>query len=251
MFDPTLLPLENPFDTRSTNNVGRGWKIFVRSGRGGPIHPIKLAFRRFWPRFEKFGIVVSRGGRLASFCHTHQPFRETDGFETVVNGWERGGAGKRRARVSVCKEFVPSMPQTFAINHRFPAPPSNLLPLSLLLFRVYARATTRATRSLFDTRAAIVRYHRPTMYILSDISLRMIFSCILEQWRRGSTRARLKRARIIYTRDKYGWNMVDILRNRTNEMIHFSKGKILLPIINVLEVCKKMEFLYTFHISIE
>lgn len=57
--------------------------------------PIKLAFRRFWSRFEKFGIVVSRGGerkgRLASFCHTHQPFRETDGFETVVNGWERGG----------------------------------------------------------------------------------------------------------------------------------------------------------------
>lgn len=34
-------------------------------------------------------------------------------------------------------------------------------------------------------------------------------------------------------------------------MIHFSKGKILLSIINVLEVCKKMEFLYIFHISIE
>lgn len=27
--------------------------------------PIKLAFRRFWSRFEKFGIVVSRGGERA------------------------------------------------------------------------------------------------------------------------------------------------------------------------------------------
>lgn len=91
--------LPSLFDTRSTNNAFNVVGKYSLVGGGGgrstdkiSIPPLLVAVRKI--RNRRF-VGCGEGVELASFCHTHQPFRETDGFETVVNGWERGGSAER------------------------------------------------------------------------------------------------------------------------------------------------------------
>lgn len=58
-----------PFSGLKKKNPKRSTRVrrttFVVGKYSFADPPIKLAFRRFWSRFEKFGIVVSRGGERA------------------------------------------------------------------------------------------------------------------------------------------------------------------------------------------
>lgn len=117
------------FDTRSTNNV-RGWKIFVRRSTDKiSIPPLLVAVRKIRNRrFTGWGAGGGgKGDSRVSATHINRFARRTASKRWLTDGKEVGG--KRGARVSVCKEFVPSMPQTFAINHRFQPPSMPLQPL--------------------------------------------------------------------------------------------------------------------------
>lgn len=123
-------------------------------------------------------------GSRVSATHINRFARRTAWKRWLTDG--KGGGGG--ARVSVCKEFVPSMPQTFAINHRFhiPLPPgskpsTNPLPLRASEFtRVqrHGRSLTHEPRSCVSIGqlCAFVRH-----LLSADIS------CILEQ-REGDNR---------------------------------------------------------------
>lgn len=95
--------LPSPFDTRSTNNafnvVGK-YSLVGGEGRAADS-PIKLAFRRFWSWFEKFGIVVSRDvGRglnsRVSATHINRFARRTASKRWLTDGKE---AGRREGSV--------------------------------------------------------------------------------------------------------------------------------------------------------